>query len=153
MNELQYQVDLLSAMNRKLEDECSIYRLMLDSSSDAYLYYDFAEDRYSTMGDWKGFFEIEIRDRNDVARLFSQVREEDIEAFRSLVYLEKTGKRTELLEFCKKGGKQWIECKGTVIFDEAEKPSKKLLKFRDITKFKKQNDYLSYLAYYDSLTG
>ena len=38
MDELRYQVDLLSAMNQKLENEERMYRLLCATSTSAFLY-------------------------------------------------------------------------------------------------------------------
>ena len=41
MDELRYQVDLLSAMNQRLKNDEKMYRLICDTSSNAFLYVNF----------------------------------------------------------------------------------------------------------------
>ncbi len=153
MDEFQYQIDLLKALNQKLNGECSMYRTLVDTSGNAFLYYSFAEDTCLMMGDWDRFFEIQVRNRDDLNQLFSQVREEDVEPLRRAVYIEESKDSFSSQEFCRKNKKQWVECEVNLIRDEMGGPKEKLLRFRDITKFKKQNDDLAYMAYFDTLTG
>lgn len=153
MDEYQYQIDLLKALNQKLSGECNMYRALVDTSSNAFLYYSYEEDSCLAMGHWNSFFDVQIKHCSDVVKLFAQIREEDVAPLRDAIYIEENGGSTASQEFCKKDGKKWIECEVNVIRDAYGKPKEKLLRFRDITKFKKQNDDLAYMAYYDSLTG
>ena len=70
MDEFQYQIDLLKALNQKLNGECSMYRTLVDTSGNAFLYYSFAEDTCLMMGDWDRFFEI--RSEEHTSELQSQ---------------------------------------------------------------------------------
>jgi diguanylate cyclase (GGDEF)-like protein len=153
VDEFQYQIDLLKAQNQKLNGECSMYRTLVNTSGNAYLYYSYREDACQVMGDWDRFFDIQVRNRNDLTKLFSQVREEDVEPLRNAVYIDEKDASFAVRDFCKKDKKQWLECQVNVIRDEMGEPQEKLLRFRDITQFKKQNDDLAYMAYYDTLTG
>lgn len=49
--------------------------------------------------------------------------------------------------------KKWIECEVTVKYNDFKQPLDKVIRIRNITRFKLQNDELSYMAYYDVLTG
>ena len=40
-----------------------------------------------------------------------------------------------------------------VVYDEAGRPTDKILSIENITKYKSQNEELTYMAYYDSVTG
>ncbi|MBO5094419.1 MAG: bifunctional diguanylate cyclase/phosphodiesterase [Lachnospiraceae bacterium] len=153
MDELQYQIDLLKALNQKLSAECNMYRTLVDTSSNAFFYYCYEEDSCQIMGDWGKFFDAQIKNYNDVIKLFPEVREEDVEPLRDAVYIEEKGLNYFSQEVCKKDGRQWIECEVNLVRDAYGKPLEKLIRFRDITKFKKQNEDLAYMAYYDSLTG
>lgn len=153
MDGLQYQIDLLKALNQKLSSECNMYRTLVDTSSNAFLYYSYEEDSFQVMGDWGKFFDVQIKNCNDVIKLFSEIREEDVELLRDAIYIEEKGLSYFLQEVCKKDGRQWIECEVNLVRDAYGRPREKLLRFRDITKFKKQNEDLAYMAYYDTLTG
>jgi len=153
VDELQYQIDLLGAQNRRLSDVCSVYRALVDSSGSAFLYYSYADDTIFTVGCWDKFFGIQIRNYGDLTKLFSLVREEDAGPLRTAVYVEETGGERACQEFCKKDGGQWISCEVQVILDNLGNPKEKLLHFKDITRAKQQMDNLSYMACYDTLTG
>lgn len=153
MDEFQYQIDLLKALNQKLNIECNMYRMLADASGHAFLYYRYEDDTCLTMGDWGSFFDVQIKNSNDFIKLLPQVQKESEESFRDTIFIEETGGFAASCEFCRKDSKQWIECEVNVIRDGAGKPKEKTLRFRDITKFRKQSSDLAYLAYYDSLTG
>lgn len=52
-----------------------------------------------------------------------------------------------------KDGRMWVEVEITVVYDDAGYPADKIIRFKDVTKFNAQNDELTYMAYYDLLTG
>ena len=89
MDELRYQVDLLSAMNQKLENEERMYRLLCATSTSAFLYVNLLDGYIRTLGSWEQFFpEIQIRDVNDFTKLYSRVEDKYVLPFRKLLYLE-----------------------------------------------------------------
>jgi len=153
VDEFQYQIDLLKALNQKLNSECNMYRAIVGTSTSAFLHYSYEDDNCTVLGNWERFFDVTIRHYGDIIRLFSQVQEEYVEPLRDALYADEKGNVTASQEFRRKDGKLWGECAVNVIVDDYGKPIEKLIRFRDITRFKKQNDELAYLAYYDSLTG
>ncbi|NLL79062.1 MAG: GGDEF domain-containing protein [Clostridiales bacterium] len=153
MDELHYQIDLLSAMNQKLGSNEKMYRAIFDTSMNAFLYYSFEEDRLEILGNWEHFFNVEITSLKDITRIYDLVEEKYIFPLRDAIFLEKTGKECVTQECRSADGKIWMECEVTVSYECGSIPSEKVIRFRDITKFKRQNDELSYLAYYDVLTG
>ena len=88
MDEFQYQIDLLKALNQKLSSECSMYRMMVNTSSNAFLYYSFEDETCLVLGSWERFFDVKIEEFGDVIKLFPQIREEDVEPLRDAFYLE-----------------------------------------------------------------
>ena len=75
MEELRYQVDLLNAINQRLTIDEKMYRLICDTSSNAFLYVNFVENEVRTLANWDFFFpDVEIRYIKDLAKLYSQVR-------------------------------------------------------------------------------
>ena len=154
MDELRYQVDLLSAMNQRLTNDEKMYRLICNTSSNAFLYVNFAEGYTRTLGNWDFFFaDIEIRDLHDIKKLYSAVEEKYVVPLRELLYLEKTDRHAGSCIFRMKDERTWVECEASVMYDEAGTPTDKVIRFKDISKFKNQNDELTYMAYYDVLTG
>jgi len=154
MDELRYQVDLLGAKNQKLEKEERMLRLVCDTSSNAFLYVNFKEKETKTLANWDFFFpEVEIKDLQDITKLYSQVEERYVLPLKELINLEKTGITINSGVVKLVDGKTWVECEVSVIYDESKTPTDKVIRFKNISKFKKQNDELTYMAYYDVLTG
>lgn len=153
MDKLRYQVDLLTALNQKLSSNLRMYQTICDTSRNAFLYYAFEEDKIETLGNWQYFFDVEIHDVKDISKLYDRVQEAFIFLLRDTMFLEKTGECSASMECCNAQGKIWMEVEVTVNYDSDGLPIDKVIRFRDITKYKRQNDELVYMAYYDELTG
>lgn len=153
MDELHYQIDLLSAMNQKLGSSEKMYRFVCDTSDNAFLYYSFEEDKITIFGNWKNFFEFEVESMKDIGKIYESVQEKYIIPLREILFIEKDTIEKASVECCLLNGKKWFECEAIISYNEFRKPQEKIIRFKDITKFKNQNDELAYLAYYDNLTG
>ncbi|MDE7445933.1 MAG: bifunctional diguanylate cyclase/phosphodiesterase [Lachnospiraceae bacterium] len=154
MDELRYQVDLLSAMNQRLKNDEKMYRLICDTSSNAFLYVNFVENDVRTLANWEFFFpEVEIRDMKDLAKLYSQVEDKYVLPLRDLLFLEKTEMNADSGIIKLKDGRTWVECESAISYNEEGEATDKVIRFKDISKFKSQNEELTYMAYYDALTG
>ena len=154
MEELRYQVDLLGVKNQKLEKEERMLRLVCDTSSNAFLYMNFEEKEAKTLANWNFFFpDVEIINMKDVAKLYSKVEERYVLPFKELLNLEKTGISISSGVVRLADGKTWVECEVSVIYDAHKNPTDKVIRFKNISKFKNQNEELTYMAYYDVLTG
>lgn len=153
MNDLRYQVDYLTAMNKRLSDSEKMYRMVCDMSSCAYLYYNYKDGQITLLGSWQAFFPLEIKHIQDMERILDYIEEEDAEKLGSILHRE-TPSADKLCCECKlRGKKQWLECETVIGLDADKEPCSKVIKFRDISRFKQQNDELTYMAYYDMLTG
>lgn len=153
MNDLRYQVDYLTAMNKRLSDSEKMYRMVCDMSSCAYLYYNYKDGQITLLGNWQAFFPLEIKHIQDMERIFDYIEEEDVEKLGAILHRE-TPSADKLCCECKlRGKKQWLECETVIGLDADKEPCSKVIKFRDISRFKQQNDELTYMAYYDMLTG
>ena len=154
MEELRYEIDLLKAMNERIQAEERMYQLVCDLSSDAYLYVDLTKGIVKTFGNWNGFFEgVDIHNLNEISKLYSVVEDHSVLLLRELIYLEQSDKDSSSGEFKHIDSDKFFSCDATIIRDSDGRATDKILKFTDITKNKSQNDELLYLAYYDSLTG
>lgn len=154
MEELRYQVDLLNAINKRLIKEEKMYRLICDTSSNAFLYVNFVENEVRTLANWDFFFpDVEIRYINDLAKLYSQVEDKYVLPLRDLMFLEKAEMNADSGIVKLKDGKTWVECESAILYDESGNATDKVIRFKDISKFKNQTDELLYMAYYDILTG
>jgi len=153
MDELHYQLDLLKAKNMKLEKNDKMYNSLIQTSSNAFLYYSFENDKFETLAAWDNFFDFKVNSINDLNRIVEIVNEQQRLQLIELLFLEKKSYEHSSYEICIQSKKQWLECEVTVVYKKDGTPDEKIIRFKDITKFKNQNDELAYLAYYDSLTG
>lgn len=153
MDELQYQFELLNAMNQKLSTEEKIFRMLCNTSSSAFLYYSFEDDIIKTFGNWKFFFNVEVYELKDISKIYDCVEEKYTRQLRDLLFIERKRKKSESIMVRMRGGNIWAECEAAVTYDENEQPKEKVIRFKNITKFKSQNEELTYMAYYDILTG
>ncbi|MDE6419822.1 MAG: GGDEF domain-containing protein, partial [Lachnospiraceae bacterium] len=152
-NDLRYQVDYLTAMNKKLSDSEKMYRMVCDMSSCAYLYYSYKDGQITLLGNWQEFFPMDIRHIQDLERIFEYIEEEDAERLGEVIHRETPSTEKISCECKLRGKKRWLECETVVMPDEEGALASKVIKFRDISRFKQQNDELTYMAYYDMLTG
>lgn len=153
MNDLKYQVDLLSAMNRKLEKDERMLRLICETSSSAFLYYNYEENSIRTIANWDHYFDFKVESLGDLVRLYDCVEEQDTSALRRTLSIEKEALKSHTTEIRLKDKKLCVEVEVNVVYDAFEQPSDKIIRFKDITKLNSQNDELTYMAYYDVLTG
>lgn len=153
MNELRYQVDLLTAKNQKLSVQEKMYRLVCETSYNAFLYYSFEKCEITLLGKWDSFFDFRIKEWKDLGRLYEMVDEPYIDKLRDVIFLEKKGKQDAVTECMLRERRAWLEFRAKVFYDEEGIPQDKIISVSDITKFKQQNEELTYMAYYDSLTG
>ena len=153
MNDLQYQLDLLRAMNQKLSEKERMYRMICDADIGAFLYCSYQKKQICTLGQWNEFFDFEIRERKDFNHLLEAVDDEQSMQLQDVLLLDKNGNETAEAVCCLKGKKKWLQFKGTAVYDENGNPLEKLICIRDVTKSKEQEEELHYLTYYDTLTG
>ncbi|NBJ92109.1 putative bifunctional diguanylate cyclase/phosphodiesterase [Parablautia muri] len=154
MDELRYQVDLLGAMNQKLTNDEKMYQMICDVSGSAFLYINFTENQVRILGDWNFFFpDVEVKDVKDLAKLYAKAEEKYVLPLRDLLFLEKSQRNTDGGIIRLKDEKAWVECTVSVLYDESGNATDKVIRFKDISKLKNQNDDLAYMAYYDMPTG
>lgn len=154
MENLRYQVDLLSAMNQRLIKDEKMYRLICDTSNNAFLYVNFTENTVKTLANWNFFFkDVEIKDMQDLAKLYSQVEDKYVLPLRDLLFLEKTEMNAHSGIIKLKDDRTWVECESAILYNDEGEATDKVIRFKDISKFKNQNEELTYMAYYDMLTG
>lgn len=153
MSELHYELDLLTAMNQKLAGNERMYRMICGMSSSAFIYYNFTENRIEVLGGFKKFFNFQIRSLMDLSHLFAAVMDEFENSLRGVILGEEKGLDNASCECCLQDGKTWMQFEVNITYDENKKPVEKVIRIKDITKLKKQNEELMYLAYYDTLTG
>jgi len=154
MDELRYQVDLLNAMNERIQAEERMYRLVCETSSDAFIYINLVHKNVKALGCFEDFFPgIELKDITDLSNIYELVEEQSVLLFRDLLYRETESVNGSKATFKLKNDNRFFEVEVNIIFNDKNKPTDKIVRFRDITKIKYNNDELVYMAYYDMITG
>ncbi|MDD3415588.1 MAG: EAL domain-containing protein [Lachnospiraceae bacterium] len=153
MDALYYQVDLLKTLNDKLTNRDRINQKFLNISGHAYYYYNYTEEYFESVGDWKELVGMPVERFTDTELLFECVRNEDQSLIREVLEADLNNLHEITREFCLKNNKVWLDGSAYITYGENGEALEKYVCFRNITKFKQQNDELTYMAYYDSLTG
>lgn len=153
MDEMRYQLDLLKAMNQKISDAERMYRLICDTSNNAFLYYSYRTKTLRMLGAWGQFFDFSVKDLKDFDKLYEAVEEKYVVQLKDTLFIEKRRLLSDSMQCCLKNQKIWLEFETDVCYDDTGHPTDKIIRIKDVTKFKIQNDDLAYMAYYDSLTG
>jgi diguanylate cyclase (GGDEF)-like protein len=153
MNELHYQLDLLKAMNQKLNAKEKMYKMICDVSDCAYLYYSFEKNELVTAGRWRDLFDFEIQEIKELEQVFDEVDEACALSLRDVLFLEKSGRESLSMECRHKDAKRWYSFSANVGYDSLGTPTDKLIVVKDITKLKRQREELVYMAHYDTTTG
>lgn len=153
MNDLKYQVELLSALNDKLTSKEKMCDFILNTSASAFVYQDFEDGQFQIMGNWEQFFDFKFRTASDFIKILEVVEEKNADALKEILFLEKTQEARKADVFKVKGKRKWFECETSIAYNEFMQPLKKVVRFKDVSKSKMQNDELAYMAYYDVLTG
>lgn len=153
MDDLRYQVDLLSAMNQKLSNDERMYRAICEQSNRAFIYILPEEGTVKTLGRWDEYFDFRPTELTELRHLMNLIdddyRDQAMEAF----FPERLGKSSAFLEIPTVGKKEWMEVNTTVNYGDAGVVVEKVITFRNITKFHAYKDELSFMAYFDFVTG
>lgn len=152
MDDLQFQLDMVCALNQQLSNKEKMHQLISSTSQNAFLYIDFQKNKVDALGNWKGFFDFQIDAPADIAKLLDVAEDKDKDELKRVLFLEQTGEQNKATECFFPTVKMWLEYECTVWY-EGEKPIEKVIRIGDITKFKRQTEELRYMAYYDMLTG
>ena len=143
----------MNTVCKELSNDEKMFQMIYDMSDSAFLYYNFGEKTVKTVGSWNKFFDTGLRTSEELKKIGHCVEEEYAPQFEEFLFHEKKGIRKGDMTVRLRDGKTWLECEAVVIYDKKGRPKDKVLRFEDITKFKRQHEELIYLAYYDMLTG
>lgn len=153
MDDLRGQIELLNDMNRKLMKDVKMLHLICETSNSAFLYYNYEENTIQTIANWDYFFDFQVEIMADFDKFYECVEEKYVVPLREALFIEKRGMQSATIDVRMKDGRMWVEVEITVVYDDAGHPADKIIRFKDVTKFNSQNDELTYMAYYDLLTG
>jgi len=155
MEDLKYQIDLLTAMNEKLMGNERVYRAVAEFSGNLYIYRDLKRDEtVELVGPWDDVLGERISNHSfDPNYMLGFIDDSDQKRFvETIVHMESNKEEKVNCEF-KSRNNHFYECEASVTYSEDGTPIEKIMSFKDITKVKAKNDELAYLAYYDPLTG
>ncbi len=152
MSEISYQMSQLTAMNNRLESDEAMYKMICESSSDAFVYFDYAQKSIVHLGNWSHFFDFELN-YNSLSHILSFVEDVYHTDLYDCITLEHKKLTNCSVEFKCKDKYMWIRMDASAVYDANGEISTKLLHFTDITKNKKLHEEIDFLAYYDMNTG
>ena len=157
MEDLKYQIDLLTALNERLLASEKMYRHIAECSGTLFMYFDYKASpvKVDLVGPWDDMVGEKIANHPyDESYMLNFLLDEDQELFRTrLLEIEREGKESDSIEVRSRNKRYWLSCFVNVTYDEDNKPVEKIISIKDITKIKMNSEELEYLAYYDSLTG
>lgn len=153
MNEMQYQVDLMNAMNEKLKNDQKMMKMIIETSTSAFVYYNYDRDEARVMGNWENYFDYTLRRIGDLQRVIEYVDEEYRDEFSRCINLERQGSDRAVVTVRFTDSRKWVECEASVIYGADHKPADKVVRFKDVTVINDKSEELKYMAYYDGLTG
>lgn len=148
-----YQISLLSAVNSKLAKSEGMLKNICDISESAFIYFDYEDKKPYVLGNWSHFFGFEPSRFVSVGQIVDLTEDEFVEGIYRVLNLEKSGEEKASYDFKLRDKKLYISCNVNVLYDNAGIPVWKIVVFNDVTRFKLQNDELTYMAYFDTLTG
>ncbi len=153
MDELHYQLDLLKAMNQKLQSKERMYRLICDESDQAYLFYSFESEEVFMLGKFREFFPFEIRDIRNLTRIADAMSPESYDDVIETLYPERDGKLSSEYECQGADNSEWYRINVKIIQNEKGISTDKVVMIAQTTQSHNQNSELMYMAYYDGITG
>jgi len=153
MDDLRYQVDLLTALNQKLNSDIKMYELICNNSQAGIIYVNCISGAVRIIGDWNKFFGVEVNETSDILKLIDAFREDFHDNLKRLIYIERNNIDHESLECCLKDGKSWYLIDVLVFYDDNRNPIDKIITLHNFTSNHNKREELTYLAYYDNLTN
>lgn len=153
MDKLQYQIDLLNAMNQKLASNLEMYRKICEMSDNIYIYCDFSQEKPEILGDLNKYFPFQMSTMSDLSNIVSYFKDEHVKDIRETLYPEHQKLNNLETECCLLTGSIWLRFEVTVNYDKDGNPLTKIIRISNVSKIRRQNEELEYLAYYDSMTG
>ncbi len=157
MEDLKYQIDLLTALNERLLNSEKMYRHIAECSGTLFMYFDYKQTptKVDLIGPWDDKVGEKIANHPyDESYMLNLLLDEDQDKFRiHMLEIEREGLETDSVEVRSRNKRYWLSCLANVTYDEDHNPTEKIISIKDITKIKMNSEELEYLAFYDSLTG
>lgn len=145
--------EVLVAENRELRREGKMLRLLCETSNSAFIYYNYQDDRVETIANWNHFFDFQVAHISELDKLYERVEEQYVIPLKEGLFIEKQNRERQTFEIKLKERGLCVEVEVNIVYDEQGRPTDKIIRFKDITRMMAQKDELTYMAYYDILTG
>ena len=97
MSNLQYQLDLLKAMNSKISESEHMYKLIVEQASLSFIYYSFEKDLYCSMGSFNKVFGFDVSNNTDLERFFTFFESGKESRIREVFFSERFSKNEEFI--------------------------------------------------------
>lgn len=150
-NAIAYQMDLLHAKSSRLKKEKKVYHKVSELMGYGFFYENFSEKVELEVGDWDAIFGFHQEIYENIQDFLRNLeRCEYMTVGKSRQKEENTLYRE--LEFVLKNKTVWVS---NIIWTEKQdgKITERISCFRNITNFKRQNEEMEFLAFYDTVTG
>lgn len=128
-------------------------RLLCETSNSAFIYYNYQDDRVETIANWEHFFDFQVSHIGELDKLYERVEEQYVLPLKEGLFIEKQNRERQTFEIKLKERALCVEVEVNIVYDEQGRPTDKIIRFKDITRMMAQKDELTYMAYYDILTG
>jgi len=145
--------EALTVENQKLRSERNMLRLICETSNSAFIYYNYQEDKIRTLAGWDHYFDFSVTKVDDLVKIYDKVEEQYVIPLKEGLFLERQKGERQVFEIKLKDSGLCVEVEVNIIYDEQKNPTDKIIRFKDITRMMAQKDELTYMAYYDILTG
>ena len=87
-----------------------------------------------TVANWDYLFKgVEIREIKDISKIYGEVEEKYVLPLKELLFLEKSGIQSDSAIVRLKDGKTWVECEVSVIYDQMNVPTDKVIRFKNVS--------------------
>lgn len=145
--------EALTVENQKLRSERNMLRLICETSNSAFIYYNYQENKIRTLAGWDHYFDFSVTKVDDLVKIYDKVEEQYVIPLKEGLFLERQKGERQVFEVKLKDSGLCVEVEVNIIYDEQKNPTDKIIRFKDITRMMAQKDELTYMAYYDILTG
>lgn len=153
MEELQYQIDMLNALNLKMSENEKMYQMICDSSEDIFIFYNYLTKQVKVFGKRDAIFNFKIEEEKDFNIILDCISREDMESIRDVLFLENKNETHLTKIACLADYKTWLSFSADIFSLNNSESTYKMIRIKNITNTKNHTDELEYLAYYDTLTG
>ncbi len=150
---LKYEVDMLTASSKQIENAGKIHEMVANACSDGFYYKNYNDGTFFASENWYDLFTSDGVRPFDSKNIINAISDSDVFEFsrwREKAIMQR--QETLVCEFRLSDNATWLEASYRFIYVN-NKLSEEIGFFKDITTMKLQKEELAYKAYYDATTG